>query len=543
MSQTPTQADGASEEYKLGWRATNKLVKQGFSWSGHEPNCAFLNTGKASFADVSSVTGFNFPDDGRSVASADWDFDGDLDLFVTNRTGPRLRFLRNQLNDQGFLQLQLEGRSCNRDAIGARVEVLLLNGQTFTTLHRTRRAGNGYQAQSSSWMHFGLGANAVQSVVVTWPGGEKESFGNVRANRRYRLIQGTGHALTWTPPAKPIQLSPSTPQAPHARSAGRVVLPTPIPMPRLDVKTNDGKPGSLFGLAARANPQTRVQKPLLLQLWASWCAPCMEELAAFAAAKVDCQTAGLDILALNIEAESAHQNAKEALQNLKWTHPSGYASEEAIEILDTLQAAILRQDVRIPIPCSFLIDNYGNLVAFYLGRVAPQQVIQDLTLLPLSASDRRSAALPFPGRWFRPPPQQPPLYLEQAFRNRGLPNTALEYQPGWVHLQFGRALTRQRNLSLAEEQFRMALVSGPYVAEAYAGLGLALHLQKKPTEATNAYFNALQLDPDNTALIYNLGLLLLETKDYAGVQQQIEHLEKLDSPLARKLESRRREVH
>lgn len=540
MSQTPTELGESAEDYKLGWMAINKLVNQGFSWSGHERNCVFLNTRGAPFATVSSVAGLDFDDDGRSMAPVDWDFDGDLDLFVTNRTGPRLRFLRNGLNDGGgFLQLKLNGTSGNFDAIGARVEVLLRD-PLAATLVQTRRAGGGYLAQSSGWMHFGLGAAAVQSVKVSWPNGKKENFTSVQADGRYLLEQGSGQAHAWTAPVKPQNLVPSVPLPPRPRSAARVVLASPLPMPAIEVESADGRIGSLFGVEARARNQVRTQRAFLVQIWASWCAPCGEEMAAFTAAAEELQAAGLNILALNIEPESERDQAKKMLERFGWPYRSGFASANTVEILDTLQGAILGQDIRIPVPSSFLIDGRGNLVAFYLGRVEPAQVLQDLQLLPLNAAERLTAAMPFPGRWSTEPPAQSPMYLERAFLERGLPATAREYQPGWVHLQFGRALASQDQLLLAEEQFRLAVAVGPYFVEAYTGLAHTLHMQGKVAQAVDPYRRALQLAPDNENTVFNLGLAQIALKDHAAAQVQIERLHALGSRFAQELEERLR---
>ena len=156
---------------------------------------AFLGLPDGSFANAGSVTGLDFEEDGRALARIDWDGDGDLDLFLSGRTGPRLRFLQNQLGERERAQslgLRLEGRSSNRQAIGARVRVRLEGGET---LMQTLRAGEGFLAQSSSTLHFGLGAKALTAVEVDWPGGETQVFDELQAGRTWRLVEGEPQAV------------------------------------------------------------------------------------------------------------------------------------------------------------------------------------------------------------------------------------------------------------------------------------------------------------------------------------------------------------
>ena len=154
MSPSPQSVLGGEKlsAYLDGWQAVMNLLRSGSSFSGHERNCAFLNCGvqdsvsvprqskiknqksKIQFADVSAASGLDFDDDARALALVDWDHDGDLDLWLANRTGPRLRLMINQTVPAGqpsnrFVALKLRGTTSNRDAIGARVELLLAPNQ------------------------------------------------------------------------------------------------------------------------------------------------------------------------------------------------------------------------------------------------------------------------------------------------------------------------------------------------------------------------------------------------------------------------------
>ena len=101
MSQSPISLAkaGQASSYDKAWSALNRLLRSGRSFSGHERNCCFLNIGQPRFADVSATVGLDQMDDGRALALTDWDYDGDLDLWITNHSAPRVRFLRNDVAD------------------------------------------------------------------------------------------------------------------------------------------------------------------------------------------------------------------------------------------------------------------------------------------------------------------------------------------------------------------------------------------------------------------------------------------------------------
>ena len=109
-------------------------------------------------------------DDGRALAVTDWDGDGDLDLWLSNRTGPRVKFLRNDIvDDNQSLTLSLQGVASNRDAIGARATVTVKTNGTARTSSQTVRAGESFLSQSSKTLTFGI-ANGNPSKKLKFDG-------------------------------------------------------------------------------------------------------------------------------------------------------------------------------------------------------------------------------------------------------------------------------------------------------------------------------------------------------------------------------------
>ena len=112
--------DDSLDTYLASVRAMYEQLDDGASFSGHERNCVFLNVGKSLgesptpanpfMANVSAVAGLDFADDGRGMVMVDWDHDGDLDVWLSNRTAPRLRFMRNNLPPRPFLSIRLQGK-------------------------------------------------------------------------------------------------------------------------------------------------------------------------------------------------------------------------------------------------------------------------------------------------------------------------------------------------------------------------------------------------------------------------------------------------
>ena len=124
---------------------------------------------------------------GRGASMADIDADGDLDLILFS-SGGKPRLLRNdQKSGHHWLRLRLRGTKCNKDAIGAVVNVTLPNS---TVLSRTVMPTRSYQSQTELPVTFGLGsAELVKEIAIRWPDGTSQKLSGISVDQLLEVIQ------------------------------------------------------------------------------------------------------------------------------------------------------------------------------------------------------------------------------------------------------------------------------------------------------------------------------------------------------------------
>ena len=150
----------------------------------------YLNDGEGHLTDVTAQAGPGFAMEmvGRGSAVADYDNDGDLDIFTLN-TNQRGVLLRNDTPPANhWLALRLEGRRSNRDGIGARV-VLHAGGGTQML---EARGATSYLSQNDPRLFFGLGEmEKAERIEIYWPSGIHQELLEVAADRFVEVVEPT----------------------------------------------------------------------------------------------------------------------------------------------------------------------------------------------------------------------------------------------------------------------------------------------------------------------------------------------------------------
>jgi hypothetical protein len=147
----------------------------------------YMNRGMGNFDRYILASG-NF----RGAALADMDLDGDLDLFICQDGGPNKLF-RNTINEGNhWLEVECRGTETNRSAIGAKVSVqAVVKGQLIWQT-REISAQTGFGGQNEMVAHFGLDeSEIVQTLTIQWPGGSLWDTTDVAVDQRLVITEKT----------------------------------------------------------------------------------------------------------------------------------------------------------------------------------------------------------------------------------------------------------------------------------------------------------------------------------------------------------------
>ena len=159
------------------------------------PSLMYGNRGGEFFDDVTAAGRFGHLQKGHGIVFADFDLDGDQDVFAQMGGAlPGDRYYdslyKNPGNESHWVSLRLHGRTASRSAIGARIHVVVIEYGKSRSIFKYVNSGGSFGANPLV-QHLGLGAaERIESVHIRWPGREKEqTIDKMAMDRHYDVIQ------------------------------------------------------------------------------------------------------------------------------------------------------------------------------------------------------------------------------------------------------------------------------------------------------------------------------------------------------------------
>jgi len=129
------------------------------------------------------------------------------------------------------------------------------------------------------------------------------------------------------------------------------------------VTTVDGKPQTLSALKGH---------PIVVNFWASWCGPCVEEMPALSQLQRDYAKKGIQFVGLGVDSE---KNVQAFLQKVKVAYPiyiAGFGGADLARAFGNTAGGL---------PFTVVIDAKGNIRSTKLGQIDPQALKQTLDTL------------------------------------------------------------------------------------------------------------------------------------------------------------------
>ncbi|TVZ16379.1 CRTAC1 family protein [Maribacter sp. MAR_2009_72] len=163
------------------------------------PNCTpmgnfYFENKDSSFTENGREYGINDYGIGRGSIIFDMDNDGDMDLLVVNQKPilnypipSKTKLFRNDIKKGNWLKVALKGIASETNGIGSRVTVIT-NGKK--QIREIDGGGSSHLSQNTVIAHFGIGLQTqIDSVIVNWTGGNSQVVTHIAANQLLEIVE------------------------------------------------------------------------------------------------------------------------------------------------------------------------------------------------------------------------------------------------------------------------------------------------------------------------------------------------------------------
>lgn len=161
------------------------------------PNKMFLNIEGKKFADVTSSSRLGNLQKGHGVSFADFDNDGDQDIYIEMGGAYPGDAYQNSLyvnpgqNENHFIKISLEGKDANKAAIGAKIKLTFDDAGKARSVYKVLNSGGSF-GSNPLMQQIGIGqATSIKSIEIKWPGCKHvQLFQNIKADQQIHIIEG-----------------------------------------------------------------------------------------------------------------------------------------------------------------------------------------------------------------------------------------------------------------------------------------------------------------------------------------------------------------
>lgn len=167
------------------------------------PNRLFRNNGGKSFQDCSISSGLSQLQKGHAIGFADYDFDGDQDIYSDIGGFYSGDTYENELYENpGFgnnwINIKFDGVKSNRSAVGTKVKLTFNDAGTERSTYFTISKGASFGSNPIR-LQAGVGkASVIEKIEVKWPAtGKTDTYTNVAVNKVYKAKEGDAQLTVW----------------------------------------------------------------------------------------------------------------------------------------------------------------------------------------------------------------------------------------------------------------------------------------------------------------------------------------------------------